>query len=202
MRASWCLALASLLVVSCFSSDKDGDDENNFVPLPAFEFDYFQGSDRWYAAEYNPTSGWSLVVSDVVANAPQAAASAARLMIRDNTIVLAVPLSGLSAGQMLLTFRDGAGKQARSEIARTLLTALDRLGKRDRAHEAEQRKNTALALKAALAVMAVTDRDLAESIAANGILQPILVRPSPARDGMLEIVAGERRWHAARLAGR
>ena len=43
--------------------------------------------------------------------------------------------------------------------------------------------------------------DLANSLKEKGILQPILVRPSPARDGMLEIVAGERRWHAARLAG-
>ena len=41
---------------------------------------------------------------------------------------------------------------------------------------------------------------LAESIGANGILQPILVRPHPGRPGMYEIVAGERRWRAAQLA--
>ncbi len=40
--------------------------------------------------------------------------------------------------------------------------------------------------------------ELAESIAANGILQPLLVR----RQGdKFEIVAGERRWRAAKLAG-
>jgi len=39
---------------------------------------------------------------------------------------------------------------------------------------------------------------LAESIKASGILQPILVRRAGAR---LEIVAGERRWRAAQLAG-
>ena len=39
---------------------------------------------------------------------------------------------------------------------------------------------------------------LAESIAANGILQPILVRESGER---YEIIAGERRFRAARLAG-
>jgi ParB family chromosome partitioning protein len=43
-------------------------------------------------------------------------------------------------------------------------------------------------------------RQLADSIRENGILQPILVRPHPQRDGELEIVAGERRWRAAQLA--
>ena len=39
---------------------------------------------------------------------------------------------------------------------------------------------------------------LAESIKASGILQPVLVRRAGER---LEIVAGERRWRAAQLAG-
>ena len=41
--------------------------------------------------------------------------------------------------------------------------------------------------------------ELAESIRAQGVLQPILVRP--ASDGKYEIVAGERRWRASQLAG-
>ena len=41
---------------------------------------------------------------------------------------------------------------------------------------------------------------LSESIAANGILMPILVRRSPDRPDALEIVAGERRWRAAQMA--
>ncbi len=41
--------------------------------------------------------------------------------------------------------------------------------------------------------------ELAESIKAQGVLQPILVRP--ASDGKYEIVAGERRWRASQLAG-
>jgi len=40
--------------------------------------------------------------------------------------------------------------------------------------------------------------DLAQSIRSNGVLQPILVRPS---DGKYEIIAGERRWRAAQKAG-
>jgi len=41
---------------------------------------------------------------------------------------------------------------------------------------------------------------LADSIAAQGILQPILVRPSPDEGGHI-IIAGERRWRAAQKAG-
>lgn len=40
---------------------------------------------------------------------------------------------------------------------------------------------------------------LAESIRANGILQPLLVRPLAT--GNYQIVAGERRWRAAKIAG-
>jgi ParB family chromosome partitioning protein len=41
--------------------------------------------------------------------------------------------------------------------------------------------------------------DLAESIKAQGVIQPILVRP--LNDGHYEIIAGERRWRAAKQAG-
>jgi len=41
---------------------------------------------------------------------------------------------------------------------------------------------------------------LAESIKAQGILQPILVRRDPDRPNGFEIVAGERRWRAAQIA--
>lgn len=43
--------------------------------------------------------------------------------------------------------------------------------------------------------------DLATSIKSHGVLQPILVRPIPFDDTPFEIVAGERRWRAARMAG-
>lgn len=44
-------------------------------------------------------------------------------------------------------------------------------------------------------------RELAESIRARGILQPLLVRPSPADGSRFQIIAGERRWRAAAMAG-
>jgi len=40
---------------------------------------------------------------------------------------------------------------------------------------------------------------LADSLRERGVLQPILVRPLPG--GTYELIAGERRWRAARLAG-
>ncbi|MGE5281554.1 MAG: ParB/RepB/Spo0J family partition protein [Chloroflexota bacterium] len=40
---------------------------------------------------------------------------------------------------------------------------------------------------------------LAASIEANGVVQPLLVRPLP--DGSYELIAGERRWRAAQAAG-
>ena len=51
---------------------------------------------------------------------------------------------------------------------------------------------------------AVLDADLQElaaSIRAQGVLQPILVRPHPHEHGRFQIIAGERRWRAAMLAG-
>jgi len=41
---------------------------------------------------------------------------------------------------------------------------------------------------------------LAQSIAAQGVLQPLLVRPHPSIAGEFEILAGERRWRAAQRA--
>ncbi|MBS7360310.1 MAG: ParB/RepB/Spo0J family partition protein [Oscillospiraceae bacterium] len=41
--------------------------------------------------------------------------------------------------------------------------------------------------------------ELANSISQHGVLQPLLVRPMPS--GVYQLVAGERRWRASRLAG-
>jgi len=40
---------------------------------------------------------------------------------------------------------------------------------------------------------------LAESLGERGVLQPVLVRPKP--DGTYELIAGERRWKASKIAG-
>lgn len=43
-------------------------------------------------------------------------------------------------------------------------------------------------------------KELADSIRASGVVQPILLRPS-GPEGRYQLVAGERRWRAARVAG-
>lgn len=44
-------------------------------------------------------------------------------------------------------------------------------------------------------------QSLSESILAHGVLQPIIVRENVEFSGTYEIIAGERRWRAARMAG-
>src|SRR5258707_5635276 len=48
--------------------------------------------------------------------------------------------------------------------------------------------------------------ELADSIKSQGLVQPILVRPlggrNPGESQRYEIIAGERRWRAAQMAGR
>lgn len=44
-------------------------------------------------------------------------------------------------------------------------------------------------------------RELADSIRNMGVLQPIVVRSSKEQDGVFEIVAGERRFRASKMAG-
>lgn len=43
--------------------------------------------------------------------------------------------------------------------------------------------------------------ELSESIKTAGVMQPIIVRRSPSTPDIYELVAGERRWRAAKLAG-
>ncbi len=42
--------------------------------------------------------------------------------------------------------------------------------------------------------------ELKQSIAEKGVLQPLIVRNSPEQEGKYEIIAGERRWRASKLA--
>ncbi len=43
--------------------------------------------------------------------------------------------------------------------------------------------------------------ELADSIITHGVLQPIIVRENPKAHGSYEIIAGERRWRASKMAG-
>ena len=43
--------------------------------------------------------------------------------------------------------------------------------------------------------------ELADSIRASGVIQPVLVRRNVPAEGRFQLIVGERRWRAARLAG-
>jgi len=43
--------------------------------------------------------------------------------------------------------------------------------------------------------------ELSESIRQKGVIQPLIVRADPEKEGRFQIVAGERRWRAAQMAG-
>jgi ParB family chromosome partitioning protein len=45
-------------------------------------------------------------------------------------------------------------------------------------------------------------QELAASIRKEGVVQPVILRPHPQTKGRLEMVAGERRWLASKLAGK
>lgn len=44
-------------------------------------------------------------------------------------------------------------------------------------------------------------QDLARSLKKHGVIQPVLLRPDPGAAGKFQIIAGERRWRAAQIAG-
>lgn len=44
-------------------------------------------------------------------------------------------------------------------------------------------------------------QELADSIRAQGVIQPVVVRPLEGQPNRYELIAGERRWRAAQLAG-
>jgi len=90
------------------------------------------------------------------------------------------PLKGLGRGLDALL---SGGKSEKDEVMRDLNVTLLKPGKyQPRSHMDEASLN-----------------DLAASIKAQGIMQPILVRQ--LADNSYEIIAGERRWRAAQLAG-
>lgn len=48
---------------------------------------------------------------------------------------------------------------------------------------------------------ATADAELAANVLVNGVLEPIIVRPHPTKTSKLQLVAGERRFRAARTSG-
>jgi hypothetical protein len=80
-----------------FGFDSDNETTNNYVPPAAREFDYFGGTDRWYAAAYTPADGWKLQTYGLIDGAPSTIESEARVILQADTAVLLVPASEFNA---------------------------------------------------------------------------------------------------------
>jgi ParB family transcriptional regulator, chromosome partitioning protein len=94
---------------------------------------------------------------------------------------VASPRRGMGRGlDAILSVSPGAG--AREELREIPIDSISPNPKQPRRRFNEESLNT-----------------LAGSLGDRGVLQPVLVRPKP--DGTYELIAGERRWRAARIAG-
>ena len=80
-----------------FVFDRDGDTENNFEPHPTYPYDFFQDTDYWIVASYNPEVGWTLQASDATVSPPVTVSSDARMIVTGNALILLVPRSEFMA---------------------------------------------------------------------------------------------------------
>ncbi len=98
----------------------------------------------------------------------------------------------------------------REGLSQTVAAAADLLEEGDRAHAgiASDARDLLLdeiepdSLQPRRHFDAAEMRALADDIARRGVLQPVLVRPPVAPGGLYRLIAGERRWRAARMAGK
>jgi len=78
-----------------FVFDSDDSTANDWVAVPAFQNDYYQGTDKWYELAYSPTVGWQLkatIVTDVVNHQTAAVQTSARGIILGRAVLLLVPM--------------------------------------------------------------------------------------------------------------
>ncbi len=86
----------------------DSDPAAGLVPAPEFPNDFFAGAERFYSADYDPATGWSLRTGAADASGTHDVASSARVLIRNDALVLLVPaaeLSGPNPAFRVSTFR-------------------------------------------------------------------------------------------------
>lgn len=74
-----------------FVFDADGVTTNNYQPAAAYPNDFFKDTDRWYQANYQPTTGWSLTANTAINGVVTEVPTDARVIIRGNVILLIAP---------------------------------------------------------------------------------------------------------------
>lgn len=87
--------------------DSDNTPGNNYQANAQYADDLFKDTDRWYEANYAPSSGWALKTSSALNGNIQPYASKARLVIHGNSITLVLPATeiGFKAPYRLTAFR-------------------------------------------------------------------------------------------------
>ncbi len=77
--------------------DSDGDPTTDWVAQPPYDYDYFQGADRWYQAMSDRAAGtWSVTTTQVDASqATTTVPSSARAVIEGDAITWFIPASEL-----------------------------------------------------------------------------------------------------------
>lgn len=77
--------------------DSDGDPANDWVIVPPYVWDYFQGTDRWYQLIWNHlTRTWSVTATQVDASQAQASVpSAVRVVIVGDAVTFFIPITEL-----------------------------------------------------------------------------------------------------------
>jgi len=74
--------------------DSDGDTTNNFEYMAPYDWDYYQGTDRWYELNWSPQMGaWQVNVSAWNGQMPEQVSSAARVVIDGRLVVFFIPVS-------------------------------------------------------------------------------------------------------------
>jgi hypothetical protein len=80
--------------------ESDGDSSNDWVFQSPYDWDYFQGADRWYQLIWSHTSAqWSLTVTQVDSSQSTAnvsSTSAVRALIDNETVIFYIPRSELA----------------------------------------------------------------------------------------------------------
>jgi hypothetical protein len=74
-----------------FVFDADDNLANNFVADPNFPNDFFQSTDRWYTFGRTPSQNWGLNARTALNNSIRTVATAARIVMIDQTAILIVP---------------------------------------------------------------------------------------------------------------
>ena len=100
---------------------------------------------------------------------------------------MSIPAQGTRLGRGLVALMGEAAGQAPAAVPEPIRAGIDQL------EPSPYQPRTTMAEEPL--------EELAESVRAHGILQPILVRPHPTEPGRYQIIAGERRWRASQLAG-